>query len=47
MNFLSKLNTFIFNHTINLTLTSITMAAEGSSGPTSLDMITSPAGIFV
>ena len=46
MNFLSKLTLSFLTILLSSLLPQITMAAEGSSGPTSLDMITSPAAIF-
>ena len=46
MNFLSKLTLSFLTILLTSLLPQLAMAAEGSSGPTSLDMITSPAGIF-
>ena len=46
MNFLSKLTLSFLTILLTSLLPQITLAAEGSGGPTSLDMITSPAGIF-
>ena len=46
MNFLSKLTLSFLTILFTSLLPQLAMAAEGSSGPTSLDMITSPAGIF-
>ena len=46
MNLLLKLSLSFFTILLTSLLPQITMAAESSSGPTSLDMITSPAAIF-
>ena len=46
MNFLPKLTLSFLTILLTSLLPQITLAAEGSGGPTSLDMITSPAGIF-
>ena len=46
MNFLSKLTLSFLTILLTSLLPQITIAAEGSSGPASLDMITSPAAIF-
>lgn len=46
MNFLSKLKLSFLTILLTSLLPKITLAAEDSGGPTSLEMITSPAGIF-
>ena len=46
MHLLSKLTLSFLTILLSSLLPAVTMAAEGSSGPTSLDMITSPAAIF-
>ena len=46
MHLLSNLTLSFLTILLTSLLPTVTMAAEGSSGPTSLDMITSPAAIF-
>ena len=46
MHLFSKLTLSFLTILLTSLLPAVTMAAEGSSGPTSLDMITSPAAIF-